>query len=966
MKKRWLAVLLTLAMCLSLLPVTAVAEGESQLVMCEPDWDSESDRYIEEANKEYCVEENIALNSNNCKIFYFGSADDYAMIPFEDLTISGPIELEPVDETEVIESLNGFACYITGTEFGAGKVSYSVDGVSYSVTFQVVLPSWGIYSAAEATEANYCGLELPFSASKTDENGGYEEYYLISTNNREVQEITKRNEDDDISFLTVEVLEETPNIAKLTIREGFESGKQYRLKIHHNKGSNNLNLYINDTRPQLLMANPEWNNDDLLIEAENPNYITSQRLNLGGSRYCLFYFGNSDTNEMIKLEDLEVSGPIELQVLNEDKTTPALCGYAARVRSTGFGTGRVSYEMDGVEYTVTFSVQLPTYGLFSQQAYDEQYYIEDINLLDLKDNAVWLIHKDGFSVEDSQSISAEWLCKYEENYRPEVDPVATPVERTDDSGRYDIKITLPVAAASCQLQLSGPDVDEFWWVEMTGTSVQIGDYLIGYGSMEGDENNGFLIINPNDYNRNTNSENSSDERSGLGEWAIYAGTPTDQEDVYTPAPEVDIEINKVWIEVLEGEDTLLSWDEAVEPVITELTTFEDNICGSLYRLNAKEGIGVIYSDITVTIAGESTNHTIASVMVVEQVASNDNERPENDTVEKLNEYLQELKAKEADPHAESAHYEIYLADTTYEGEIIVPAFEKGTLFLYGAFGQGTVLEGCITMEEGANIHRVFDISFRATEEYKDYAITGGSGTIVDCSFYGYDVAIKSGRDYIRVAGNCAFVNNGIGYLHDSTDDYRETYGDGSFEECVFINNGTAIALKNWGENDPDPFNFRAYNSNFINNDLDFDVQVEGTFYFQANYFGYLVEAVSDADLLDWLNDRQLTNINEARRAAVVTAGNSANVITSPRWRNALDDMWWFKNNLSMDLYSPRTADNETEEENELICDWDTTTQIVNGEASDLMIDDSAFDIEGDQVIYVVDNEENPVVTWDFN
>ena len=31
-----------------------------------------------------------------------------------------------------------------------------------------------------------------------------------------------------------------------------------------------------------------------------------------------------------------------------------------------------------------------------------------------------------------------------------------------------------------------------------------------------------------------------------------------------------------------------------------------------------------------------------------------------------------------------------------------------------------------------------------------------------------------------------------------------------------------------------------------------------------------------------------------------------------------------------------------------------------------MIDDSAFDIEGDQVIYVVDNEENPVVTWDFN
>jgi hypothetical protein len=68
----------------------------------------------------------------------------------------------------------------------------------------------------------------------------------------------------------------------------------------------------------------------------------------------------------------------------------------------------------------------------------------------------------------------------------------------------------------------------------------------------------------------------------------------------------------------------------------------------------------------------------------------------------------------------------------------------------------------------------------------------------------------------------------------------------------------------------------------------------------------------------------------------------------------------------MDLYSPRSADNEIEEENELICDWGTTTQIVNREAEELVIADSAFDIDGNKVVYVVDEDANPVVTWDFN
>ena len=57
---------------------------------------------------------------------------------------------------------------------------------------------------------------------------------------------------------------------------------------------------------------------------------------------------------------------------------------------------------------------------------------------------------------------------------------------------------------------------------------------------------------------------------------------------------------------------------------------------------------------------------------------------------------------------------------------------------------------------------------------------------------------------------------------------------------------------------------------------------------------------------------------------------------------------------------------EDDYENTIVADWTQDTQIVNGEADDLIINEESFVEEGEKQIDVVDEQENPVGTWNFD
>ena len=175
MKKRWFAILLTLAMCLSLLPSLAMAAEEEvwsspRLFMSAPDRDG--DLRVEPASNDFATSESFGLGQGRFEIFYFGTQESYEKVALEDLDFDGPIALEIIEEAEVGAGLYGYVGRISGTAGGTGTVSYSVDGVAYTVTFEIIAPEEeepeplvepGLYSQPIMAPEYYLGDELIYT-----------------------------------------------------------------------------------------------------------------------------------------------------------------------------------------------------------------------------------------------------------------------------------------------------------------------------------------------------------------------------------------------------------------------------------------------------------------------------------------------------------------------------------------------------------------------------------------------------------------------------------------------------------------------------------------------------------------------------------------------------------------------------------------------------------------------------------
>ena len=117
----------------------------------------------------------------------------------------------------------------------------------------------------------------------------------------------------------------------------------------------------------------------------------------------------------------------------------------------------------------------------------------------------------------------------------------------------------------------------------------------------------------------------------------------------------------------------------------------------------------------------------------------------------------------------------------------------------------------------------------------------------------------------------------------------------------------------------------------------------------------LIRVLAQATTEDKLN--QVVTSNAPR----VNKANGTKVITNPKWKYVIAGNW---KRAAMSLM-PLSDDSYV---NVMIADWELDTQILAKEAKDLIIDASAFEIETaeQKVIDVVDENENPIVTWTFD
>ena len=187
---------------------------------------------------------------------------------------------------------------------------------------------------------------------------------------------------------------------------------------------------------------------------------------------------------------------------------------------------------------------------------------------------------------------------------------------------------------------------------------------------------------------------------------------------------------------------------------------------------------------------------------------------------------------------------IYLADRTYAGDLVLPQkFRSGniTLNLYGSQDGATVFCGGIDLN-GVGVNKMEDIHFKApdTPWWTEALYNGGVGSMFDCSFIGYDVALSSGREgMINPCGNNVFINNETAVLVD-IDKLDKNIHRNSWSRNTFINNTVAIRVDSLCEF-ISAYYLRCSDSNFINNGTDVSASCGGTIYLYRNFYGEYAE-----------------------------------------------------------------------------------------------------------------------------
>ena len=948
-------------------------------------YDKSTSIWYEDPNASLQDISSLSVDANgNAKVrFYYGTSADYQPITDEKLVSNN--ESVITTSTEKANDGNDFY-YIFGHDFGTATLTYG----DYQFEVTVGLPPYGFYSAQSRDEAHF--LSVANTEDLTDntlwfmsENGFTEEDTKSGTYT------VVASDETEIPFTWVK----RADIPEYDMKISMSSSVS--LVIIKRDGGNWQSIRVYS--PGLMYRYMSYNRDtQSWYENTNKSAQAISGLNLakGEEAKIRLYYGTSSEHQL--LTGLVSGNPSVVSV--SEGTAEDGKGYYI-ITSSDFGTVTLTCG----EHQFELTVGLPTYGFYSSSQPSAESYLNKIALTGTETDLteVWFVGKNAF-VDDTITVMAG-----------DTDITETKVNKVDDR---TLKITLPSGMTSSyelsvmlgasklrgitvRLPSSGgnqPD-GEVWQGDY---AAYIDNYVIGFAEKRADGKITKICENADKIYGHGTIENTSPDVRYHKEVDIYIAAATKSTDttdtvIYTVDQDVmdNLVINRLWLETHSGDNTTYSWSD--DRLVTELTSVGKDQPVPLYVKEGRNCEATICAQIAVMIGGQAYEKTVRMNIGLTVIDFSGLNRPDNDTVEQLNAFLEELAAQINTTDSKNEIYHIKLGNTTYKGTIHVPAaFVRGhgCLHFVGASqnGKKTVVKGSLNIN-GAFIEYINDIHFVCDESSaaETRAIFGGGlGRIENCSFYGYDIALDSSEGLIN-ASKSVFVNNEIAAaikINNSMDSANTLPHD--WNNNTFINNGIAVQILSLNKQ-VSPYYFRIYDSNFINNGTDIDARCGGTLYMYRNYFGQYKEVDGRRphpgkhhhdryngrehlrldELLNARTETKLNGILEYRTAKIRT-DNNTKVITNPRWRHPVKG-WWSHNVLVGDtFFGPKQTtdalmalDAETEYKDTMIADWENETVILNEESSDLVLDASAFTSAGEKEIGVLDDKEAVLGTWIF-
>lgn len=436
MMKKTLCLLLALALCLPLLPAAALAEdctaGEDRpLYFCRSGDEADRLTALRFAPGAYVsgffcmIPDGETLQRIDSGVAYTpdeGSAENA-------LTLSLAGEAE-----------NAASSFVWFNTFGTGRLVYTDEtGVRYSMAAACALPDRGFSTAATLTEETYlpndayCPKDLSF-------------YYVFPQGTVVTGVSAVAAHGDDAMQVPAEVLSEQPNVCCFTLSSGFFSNGAFALEVYFTlQGSDTAaTAFISVRDPAPRFGFRLYQRSGSFSE----NLFRSVETEAGYRNRLGFFLSSGDDSSLLDLASVTFL-PAEGTAQNA-MTATKLANGIWQLDSVLPGQGTLQCTaQDSTVYPLPVVIALPSTGFFSEQRMATETYLPRYDFDETKtEHVVWFLTAKGFSAGDITGWAGR--DRLDAPVTLEAHLQAETVAREDDSGRYDIKLTIQ-AIPGCRL-----------------------------------------------------------------------------------------------------------------------------------------------------------------------------------------------------------------------------------------------------------------------------------------------------------------------------------------------------------------------------------------------------------------------------------------------------------------------------------------------------------------------------------
>ncbi|MBQ8663043.1 MAG: hypothetical protein IJ471_04225 [Eubacterium sp.] len=271
--------------------------------------------------------------------------------------------------------------------FGEATVNYTTAGTTYQVKITVGLPQVGLYTTPTASQSSY--IFHDFTVTDTVDT-----FYLVGTDNWKITSARLEGDLANIANITVAA---DQSYAAIKVTGTPSDGRGYNIVCdtqHDTYGTNSdmwYGLQIKNGKPSLMLRYPDgWNNGP--VENTN-NPLQSAYSNAPGYNDSLFFYYVENGAETRVLASELISSNENVVKISADTQNPD----AVMLEMVGFGNATISYDNNGVTYSVDVVSDLPSVGLYSSTTASQATYISEFTVTDSADT-FYLVGKDDWKI----------------------------------------------------------------------------------------------------------------------------------------------------------------------------------------------------------------------------------------------------------------------------------------------------------------------------------------------------------------------------------------------------------------------------------------------------------------------------------------------------------------------------------------------------------------------------------------